>query len=167
MRISVWVAVVCSSTHRVLLARRAPTTRNAGQWNFFGGGVDPGERPLKTAIREVKEEAGIIATRQELVALGEAMTPAKRNILFGLLQDDEFAPVLNGESTHWEWSPVDSLHGRKDLHLPTSLFLGHLSGWVAQFPRRQSIDIACETGLDDDPFDRSRRGLLGLDQLKL
>ena len=72
------------------------------------------------------------------------MTPAKRNILFGLLQDDEFAPVLNGESTHWEWCAVHDLHGRKDLHQPTSLLLGGLSQWVAQFPRRPILDVLGE-----------------------
>jgi len=153
MRISIWVAVVSSSSHRVLLARRAPTTRNAGQWNFFGGGMDPGERPMKTAIRELKEEAGIAATRRDLVELGETTTSAKRNILFGMMVDDEFVPSLNGESTHWEWVAVMGLEQRHDLHMPTSLLLGCLSGWLAQFPRLTSVVVESE---DEDSTSEDR-----------
>ena len=135
LRTSIWVAVVSASTRRVLLARRAPTTRNAGQWNFFGGGLNPGERPIRTALRELKEEAGVIASKEDLVELGDAATFSKRNILFGLKVDEEFAPILNGESTHWEWVGVPGLETRADLHLPTSLLLGSLSAWLAHFPR--------------------------------
>ena len=149
LRVSVWVAVVCSSTHRVLLARRAPTTRNSGQWNFFGGGLDPGERPRKTALRELKEEAGIDATHQELIVLGEALTPNKRNILFALLQDDEFAPILNGESTHWEWVPLTKLSHRTDLHAPTEMLTECLLDWRARLPPVQHTISSAEIDKDD------------------
>ena len=145
MRTSVWVAVFCPSSFRVLLAQRAPTTRNAGQWNFFGGGVDPGERPVKTALRELKEEAGILTTRHNLVILGEAITPAKRNLLFGLPQEDEFAPILNGESTQWQWLHVDDLPLRQDLHLSTSLLAGSLLGWAATFPPPKPLAPLADT----------------------
>ena len=143
MRVSIWVAVACSTTHRVLLARRAPSTRNAGQWNFFGGGLDPGERPFKTALRELKEEAGIVAAKQDLIELGDAATQTKRNILFGLKVDEEFVPSLNAESTHWEWVATAGLERRHDLHLPTSLLLGCLSSWMAQFPPK-IVDAGAE-----------------------
>jgi 8-oxo-dGTP pyrophosphatase MutT (NUDIX family) len=131
-----------------LLARRAPTTRNAGQWNFFGGGLNPGERPVRTALRELKEEAGVIASKEDLVELGDAATFSKRNILFGLKVDEEFAPILNGESTHWEWVNVPGLEMRADLHLPTSLLLGSLSAWLAHFPRLTETVLE-QDGLDD------------------
>ena len=135
IRTSVWVAVVCRATCRVLLAERAPTTRNAGQWNFFGGGVDAGERPVRTAVRELKEEGGIVVTRHELVAVGEALTPTKRNILFALPVDDEFAPILNGESVRWRWVFLDDLPFFPDLHLPTSLLIRNLESWAIKLPR--------------------------------
>ncbi len=145
LRTSIWVAVVSSSTRRVLLARRAPTTRNAGQWNFFGGGLNPGERPFRTALRELQEEAGIVATKDDLIELGNAATYSKKNILYGLRVDDEFAPVLNGESTHWEWVAVSGLERRGDLHLPTSLLLGSLSAWLVRFPKfTESLQIEDE-----------------------
>jgi 8-oxo-dGTP diphosphatase len=150
MRTSIWVAVVCPSTQRVLLARRAQTTRNAGQWNFFGGGLDDGERPTKAAIRELKEEAGIDAVKADLIALGEAATATKLNILFGLVVEEEFAPVLNGESTHWEWVKVAVLGTRRDLHLSTAMLTGCLSGWMAVFPRPRFV---VDFGDECDEFD--------------
>jgi 8-oxo-dGTP pyrophosphatase MutT (NUDIX family) len=40
---------------RLLLTRRSDN----GQWCLPGGGVDAGERPAETAIREVREETGL------------------------------------------------------------------------------------------------------------
>lgn len=44
----------------VLLTRRSARLRNhAGQWAFPGGGIDEGERPEQTALRELEEEVGL------------------------------------------------------------------------------------------------------------
>ena len=136
---SIWVAVVQPKTRRVLLARRAPHTTNGGKWNFFGGGVDPGEHPLATAIRELREESGLTAVRRDLIPLGEAQSPSKLNILFGLIVPDEVIPKLNGESSAWAWVPVAELAERGDLHPSTALLRPHLERWIDQTPRMSSI----------------------------
>ena len=51
--------IICPKTKKVLLGRRTGVDQYAGTWCTFGGGVEPGEHPLNTAIREVGEEAGI------------------------------------------------------------------------------------------------------------
>lgn len=48
--------VVFDAAGRVLLLRH-----RKGEWVFPKGHVDPGERPLETALREVEEEAGVRA----------------------------------------------------------------------------------------------------------
>lgn len=45
----------------VLLARRGPGKRHAGQWEFPGGRVEPGETPAQALKRELREELGIEA----------------------------------------------------------------------------------------------------------
>ncbi len=47
---------------RVLLLRRARGAF-AGAWTFVMGGIEPGERALEAARRELAEETGLIATR--------------------------------------------------------------------------------------------------------
>ncbi|TBR21204.1 16S rRNA (cytosine(1402)-N(4))-methyltransferase, partial [bacterium] len=45
----------------VLLARRGPGKRHAGQWEFPGGRVEPGETPAEALRRELREELGLEA----------------------------------------------------------------------------------------------------------
>ena len=50
---------------RLLLTRRSDN----GQWCLPGGGVDPGERPAETAIREVYEETGLTIRVTDLLGV--------------------------------------------------------------------------------------------------
>jgi dihydroneopterin triphosphate diphosphatase len=47
---------------RVLLLRRSRGAF-AGAWTFVMGGIEPGERALEAARRELAEETGLVATR--------------------------------------------------------------------------------------------------------
>lgn len=44
---------------KVLLGKRAPSTNNPNQWNFFGGGIDAGESEIQALVREIQEEIGV------------------------------------------------------------------------------------------------------------
>jgi 8-oxo-dGTP diphosphatase len=44
---------------RILLVRQAPSAGNAGAWQLPGGGVDHGENPLVSIVREFGEETGL------------------------------------------------------------------------------------------------------------
>lgn len=57
---------------RVLLAQRPPGKAMAGQWEFPGGKIDPGETPEQALIRELKEELGIDVTDSCLAPLAFA-----------------------------------------------------------------------------------------------
>lgn len=52
----------------VLLTRRAAGLRaHAAQWALPGGRVDPGERPVDAALRELREELGLTLTERDVL----------------------------------------------------------------------------------------------------
>ncbi|MDA0577932.1 MAG: (deoxy)nucleoside triphosphate pyrophosphohydrolase [Verrucomicrobia bacterium] len=55
------VAAVMRRGHRYFIARRAPGERYAGEWEFPGGKVDPGETPEAALQRELREELAMQA----------------------------------------------------------------------------------------------------------
>jgi ADP-ribose pyrophosphatase YjhB (NUDIX family) len=55
---------------RVLLVRRGKPP-SQGQWAFPGGRVEPGERLEQAVIREIAEEAAIVATEPRRIGLLE------------------------------------------------------------------------------------------------
>ncbi|ESQ92970.1 NTP pyrophosphohydrolase [Asticcacaulis sp. AC460] len=56
-------AALVDSEGRVLIAQRPDGKQLAGQWEFPGGKVEPGETPEDALIRELDEELGITVKR--------------------------------------------------------------------------------------------------------
>jgi 8-oxo-dGTP diphosphatase len=55
------VAVIFNDKGEILLTQRYSPTRPHvhGKWHFPGGGIEFGEHPRETAVREVEEETGV------------------------------------------------------------------------------------------------------------
>lgn len=53
------VAAIVLDGGRVLACRRAPHVRQAGEWEFPGGKVEPDEDPESALAREIREELGV------------------------------------------------------------------------------------------------------------
>jgi len=51
------VAVIVTSAERVLVGRRRD---GMPRWTFPGGGIEPGETAQEAAVREVREETGLL-----------------------------------------------------------------------------------------------------------
>lgn len=61
------VGAVILSQGKVLCAQRGPDGQLAGQWEFPGGKIEPGEAPREALQREIDEELNCRVTVGELV----------------------------------------------------------------------------------------------------
>ncbi len=61
-RIPVAVGVIQNAVGEFLIQQRLPDQSCAGQWEFPGGKIEPGESAEKALIRELGEELGIAAS---------------------------------------------------------------------------------------------------------
>ncbi len=52
-----------------LVTKRSPQKTMAGMWEFPGGGSRKGEEPMDTLLRELEEETGIRASREQVTFL--------------------------------------------------------------------------------------------------
>ncbi len=83
------VGVVCLRGEEVLLIRRGRPPR-LGEWSLPGGRIEPGERTIDAALRELREETGVEA---EIIGLID--------VIDGLFQDAGVHYVLIDYAARW------------------------------------------------------------------
>lgn len=68
------VGVVCLKGDQVLLIRRGKPPR-MGEWSLPGGRIEPGERAVDAALRELREETGVDAHILGLIDVIDGIFP--------------------------------------------------------------------------------------------
>lgn len=68
------VGVVCLRGNEVLLIRRGTPPRQ-GEWSLPGGRIEPGERAVEAALRELREETGVEAEITGLIDVVDGLFP--------------------------------------------------------------------------------------------
>ncbi len=103
--------LICNDTGRFLLVKRGDIGSFPGTWATVGGGIDPGEKPLDAAKREMYEETKINPDDKqiEFKFFERSDELGTDYYLFLGYCDDELDCHLNDENTDWDWFDMENL----------------------------------------------------------
>jgi 8-oxo-dGTP diphosphatase len=111
------VSIILYRSGRFAVSQRIGITGNPGLWQFAAGHVEEGEQPLDAAIRELREEAGLVVPSHRFQFLGTTgpLTGYKGEQYVGyrfgvMLRFSEEPRRMEPEkAADWEWVSPDKL----------------------------------------------------------
>lgn len=113
------LAVILTSRREIILQLRddKPGIGWPGYWSLPGGGREPGETPMDTILREIKEETGITPDTIEEATVAP-YTPLKTSphVFLGTWDGEESELVL-GEGQALRLIPLTQLPERMPPHI--------------------------------------------------
>ncbi|WP_253258599.1 NUDIX hydrolase [Pseudonocardia sp. N23] len=119
--------IVCVDDGQVLLSRLTP--RLGSRWTLPGGGIEHGEHPVDTAVREAEEETGLEVRVDDLLTVdsihlvrdhvtGDEMDHhAIRIIYSGTVVGGTLRDEVGGSSDAAAWTPLAALDGIEQVSL--------------------------------------------------
>lgn len=141
---------VCITDGRVLLAHYV-SPQGGTNWTLPGGGVEHGEDPFDTVIREVAEETGYDAEVERLLGVDSRVIPVAELRLPGPLAHQnvgifyrvritggQLRPEPNGETAESVWTPIHGVaHLRRSSLVDVGITLAQAlpaTGHIAAVP---------------------------------
>ncbi len=114
--VDVFVIRPLASGWRVLALQRAANTRCPGAWEPVHGHIEPGEEPAEAAVRELREESGLDATKLYVVRV-QPFYLRKTNsvqlaIVFAAFIDEPAPVTIAEEHCTFAWLSVDEALAR-------------------------------------------------------
>lgn len=103
------VGVVCLREDEVLLIRRGTPPR-LGEWSLPGGRIEPGERAVDAAVRELREETGVVAKMLGIIDVVDGLFPemGRHYVLIDYLAIWTLGePVAGDDAAEAGFFPVD------------------------------------------------------------
>lgn len=98
---------------RVLITQRHPDKHWGGCWEYTGGSVVKGETPVEGALRELREETGIIVSAQDLHQVYVDVWPGMNStiyhsfaVFFNLAEQD--IRLREGETVAYDLLPYET-----------------------------------------------------------
>lgn len=101
---------------RVLGLQRAADTRCPGAWETVHGRLEPGERPEDGAVREIREETGLVPQRLYVITVQpyylKATGTVQLAVVFAAFVGEPGDVTLGDEHQRFEWLDVDTALAR-------------------------------------------------------
>jgi 8-oxo-dGTP diphosphatase len=118
------------------------SSRNASVWQNPGGNMDPGETPWETAVREYREETGLVVTERCPLILTHFMTPVENwphmrvGFVFdgGTLTTEQLGGIVLDPDEHCEWDVRPMAQWRQEME-------------PRHFARLEAVDAARRSGV--------------------
>lgn len=107
--VCVWV---CDGKGNVLLTRRAPEKSFPHTWENSGGAVQAGETSRQAIARELREETGIVASREEFELIASGRDKSCHYDFYYLYRDIpvEQVTLQPGETDGAQWATYAQIH---------------------------------------------------------
>lgn len=103
MVVEVWTI---NDRHQMLVTQRDPVKRFAYQWECTGGAAIVGEDSLDAAVRELQEETGLVAQREEMRLIGSETIPERNYFL------DTYIYRTDKAIGEMSWQPGEVINGK-------------------------------------------------------
>src|SRR5690349_10681741 len=114
--VDVYVIRPYRASWRVLTLQRASHTRCPGSWETVHGHIEADESPQQAAVREVREETGLVIDRLYTVTVQpfylHMIDTVELAIVFAAFVPEPGVVTLGVEHQAHEWLPVDMARKR-------------------------------------------------------
>ena len=109
--------VVFNSEGQVLVLKRGDTAKwEPNKWNLPGGGIEERETREEAAVRECKEEAGIVPSNVSFLGFFENFA-----VYVG---ESDASPNINFESSAFKWITEDQIGELYFVNIVTTILTG-------------------------------------------